>query len=63
MVARQQLKAGLRPYAAIFTRTTSMLTIYTLPMEAAESLARPVRRVSKVSKGRLVKALASQWRA
>jgi hypothetical protein len=60
MVARQQLKAGLRPYAAIFTRTTSMLTIYTLPMEAAAFLARPARKVNKDPRAHLGRALASR---
>ena len=58
MVAPQQLKAGWRLSVETFVRTTSMLTIYTLPMEAAAFPARLVHKVSKDHKAPLDKALA-----
>jgi hypothetical protein len=58
MVALQRPKAGSHLSAGTFVRTTCMLTIFTLPMEAAASLDRLVRQVSKGHKALPVRALA-----
>jgi hypothetical protein len=60
MVARQQLRAGWRLSVEIFTPTTCMLTIYTLPMEAAAFLGRLGHKVSKDHRVPQVRVLASR---
>ncbi len=60
MGALQRPKAGSRLYVATFERTTFMLTIYTLQMEAAAFLGRPARQVSKDRRVLLARALASR---